>query len=190
MILRIRSNVGVWRVEVPNSTVTVADVYAEIQKTRPHVVYEQPLSRDPACRDPLRDNLSLLEQGLTLQNGTMIHCRVDPATTVDVVAAKAAVATDQVDAPEPAAPASGGNHAPQQQQQQQHMRRVIGKDGSIQLVPTSEAPTAVDKGFRKGMLPLRDMKMHWTRECVNCDGFEKNMNCLGCGESCWKHRLS
>ena len=169
MILRIRSNVGVWRVEVPNSTVTVADVYAEIQKTRPHVVYEQPLSRDPACRDPLRDNLSLLEQGLTLQNGTMIHCRVDPATTVDVVAAKAAVATDQVDAPEAATPASGGN-APQQQQ---HMRRVIGKDGSIQLVPTSEAPTAVDKGFRKGMLPLRDMKMHWTREWVDCDEFEK-----------------
>ena len=46
-----------------------------------------------------------------------------------------------------------------------NFRRVIGKDGSINLVPTSEvSDPSQDKGFRKGMLALRDMKMHWTRK--------------------------
>ena len=159
MILRIRSNVGVWRVELAdtnnnNTAITVADVYAAIQTTRPHVVYEQPLSRDPACRDPLQDHISLTEQGVTLQNGTMIHCRVDPATTMDVTVKGGQDPVGDASEATAAAP----------QQQHQHMRRVIGKDGTIQLVPTSEAPATVDRGFRKGMLPLRDMKMHWTRE--------------------------
>jgi nuclear protein localization family protein 4 len=40
------------------------------------------------------------------------------------------------------------------------MRKTIGKDGSIQMV---HAVTADEKkGFRKGMMPLRDMKMSWT----------------------------
>ena len=43
-----------------------------------------------------------------------------------------------------------------------NMRRVIGKDGSIMLVPSNEMPQEKEKGFRRGMMALRDMKMHWT----------------------------
>lgn len=50
------------------------------------------------------------------------------------------------------------------------MRRVIDKDGRILLVPNSSEAAASsssrsggpDRGFRKGLLPLRDMKMSWT----------------------------
>jgi nuclear protein localization family protein 4 len=43
-----------------------------------------------------------------------------------------------------------------------NMRRVIDKDGRIKMVPSSEVPAGKERGFRKGMLPLRDMKMQWT----------------------------
>jgi len=48
------------------------------------------------------------------------------------------------------------------------MKRVIGKDGSIKLVPASEesslttSTSDTTRGFRKGMMALRDMKMQWT----------------------------
>ena len=54
MLVRVRSNVGVWRVEELNdNNATVSDVLEGIARTRPHVVYEQPLSSDPACKSPL-----------------------------------------------------------------------------------------------------------------------------------------
>ncbi|KAL3909202.1 MAG: hypothetical protein SGILL_008177 [Bacillariaceae sp.] len=45
-----------------------------------------------------------------------------------------------------------------------NMKRVIGKDGSIQLIPSTEASNAEKegRGFRKGMMALRDIKMAWT----------------------------
>jgi len=167
MILRVRSNVGVWRVELPadegsSSSCTPADVYNKIKESRPHVVYEQPLSRDPACREPLDETASLASQGLG-QNGAMVHCRVDPASTIDITAKNIPSNEDDSQAEAIAAPTTSAAGAASSSNL--HMRRVIGKDGSIQLVPTSEAPAAgSDRGFRKGMLPLRDMKMHWTRE--------------------------
>ena len=43
------------------------------------------------------------------------------------------------------------------------MKRIIDKDGQIKLVPSNEVRSlADDKGFRRGMMPLRDIKMAWT----------------------------
>lgn len=120
---------GVWRVDdLDEATATVASVMDGIAMVRPGVIYEEPFSRDPACRAALDPTAPLTAQGLG--HGSMIHCRVDPASCAE---------------------ATGDNGT---------MRRVIGKDGNIQVV---HAEGAEEKnGFRKGMKPLRDMKMSWT----------------------------
>jgi len=147
MLLRIRTNVGIWRVDgLDDMTATVADVLAGVAATRPHVVYEKPLSFDPPCNEAVDASKTLSEQGL--KHGAMVHCRVDASTCVDVTAKQA--------------PDEEQPEAVDQTKQSTNMRRVIAKDGSIKLVH-SDAPVATeDRGFRKGMLPLRDMKMHWT----------------------------
>ena len=127
MLIRVRSNVGVWRVDnLDEDSATVNDVMEGIAATRPDIVYEKQLSRDPACSAPLDPSKTLSEQ--KLGHGSMIHCRVDPATCAE--------SSGQV-----------GN-----------MKKTIGKDGNIAMVHDTN-----DKnGFRKGMMPLRDMKMQWT----------------------------
>lgn len=132
MLIRVRSNVGVWRVDgLDENTATVSDVISTIASTRPNVEYQTPLSLDPSCKNALDDAKLLSEQGL--RHGGMIHCRVDPETCSE-------------------ATADNNNST--------SMRKIIGKDGSIRMV---HAEGADDKnGFRKGMLPLRDMKMQWT----------------------------
>ena len=142
MLLRVRTNVGLWRVEVNDNTATVADVLAGIAATRPHVVYESPLSLDPACKQPLSEGLTLKDQNLS--HGAMIHVRVDASTAVNTEKPAA-------EQPESAPPSSSGN-----------MRRVVDKDGQIRLVPSNEVKAEAEKGFRKGMMALRDMKMQWT----------------------------
>lgn len=168
MIIRVRSNAGVWRVSVKDdddkNAARVDDVLRGIAQSRPHVVYETPLSHDPACHRPLDATVPLAAQGIG--HGTMIHCRVDPATTIDTTAttttASIASASDlgvpRLEDASEAAAASGSNN------NNSNMRRVIDKDGTIKLVPSHKTNSASDKGFRKGMLALRDMKMHWTRE--------------------------
>lgn len=153
MLVRVRSNVGVWRVDDLNDrTATVSDVLESIALTRPHVVYERPLSFDPSCSHPLDTTRTLAEQ--RIRHGDLIHCRVDPATTADVTVPSTTMEDSKSHEPPVAlAQNSGGLPA---------MRRIIDKDGQIKLVPTSEVPSTADKGFRKGMLPLRDMKMSWT----------------------------
>lgn len=151
MLIRVRSNVGVWRVDGLEATSTVDDILKGIASTRPHVVYEQPLSSDPACKDHLDESSTL--DALRLRHGSMIHCRVDPSTCADI---SAAIATTQDEAPDAANeannPANGTN-----------MKRVIDQDGSIRLVPTSDVRSAGDdRGFRRGLMPLRDIKMAWT----------------------------
>eukprot|EP00934_Nitzschia_sp_Nitz4_P005876 Nitzschia sp. Nitz4//scaffold321_size20361//9085//10488//NITZ4_008685-RA/size20361-processed-gene-0.35-mRNA-1//-1//CDS//3329547781//5866//frame0 len=149
MLLRVRSNVGVWRVDGLSETSTVNDVLAGIAATRPDVVYEKPLSSDPACNSPLDSSQTLSQQGL--RHGSMVHCRVDPATCVDI-----SVAVASQDAAVESAPDSGNAPAV-------NMKRIIDKDGSIKLVPSNEARSAgEDKGFRRGMMALRDIKMAWT----------------------------
>jgi nuclear protein localization protein 4 homolog len=153
MLIRVRSNVGVWRVEVADQIALVQDILVGIQESRPHVVYEQPLSADPACLQPLDTTIPLVAQGIT--HGSMIHCRVDPASTVDVTVVSAAIDTSEME---------GSDAIDLPTKKSTNMRRVIDKDGTIKLVPSGETSSAPDKGFRKGMLALRDMKMHWTRE--------------------------
>ncbi|GAX11056.1 nuclear protein localization protein 4 homolog [Fistulifera solaris] len=150
MLLRVRSNVGVWRVEVPSDDCTVRSILQSISTTRPHVVYERPLSRDAAYEQPLEAGVNLD----FLTHGSMVYCRVDPATCADQsINSQAVVESDESlkDTAENAV-----------KSKQTNMRRVIGKDGSIILVPSNEHPAEKDKGFRKGMMALRDMKMHWT----------------------------
>lgn len=146
MLVRVRSNMGVWRVEVTDSA-SVEDVLEEIKKSRPHVVYETNLSVDPGCKEPLETSKPLSAQGIG--HGAMIHCRVDPESTVDITAKSDPTATDAA--------------ATNEITKTANMRRIIDKDGTIKLVPNNDVSApGEDKGFRKGMLPLRDMKMHWT----------------------------
>jgi len=148
MIIRVRSNVGVWRVEgLDQATSTGEDILAEISKTRPHISYEKPLSRDPACQQPLDLRLSLLSQ--SLKHGSMIHCRVDPSTCASVDALTSSVGESESSTSVP--------------QDSSNMKRIIDKDGQIKLVPSNEIRnSADDRGFRRGMMPLRDIKMAWT----------------------------
>mmetsp|Transcript_795 Transcript_795/g.1669 ORF Transcript_795/g.1669 Transcript_795/m.1669 type:complete len:505 (-) Transcript_795:53-1567(-) len=153
MIIRVRTNIGVWRVEdLDASTATTADVLAGIAKTMQHVVYEKPLSSDPRCDRPLDTAKPLLSQGLG--HGSMIHCRVDASTCADnAVAASAAADDGAMDTDNKNEGGGGGN-----------TKRIIDKDGSIKLVHAEgpSAPGGSERGFRKGLLPLRDMKMAWT----------------------------
>jgi nuclear protein localization family protein 4 len=145
MLIRVRCNVGVWRVDGLDGSSKVEDILRGIAKTRPHVVYEKPFCHDPACTQELDKEKTLQDENLT--NGSMIHCRVDPATCADVSAKPEESMEDdqQVDA------------------KQGNMKRIIDKDGSIKLVPSNEIRNAKqDKGFRRGMMPLRDIKMAWT----------------------------
>ena len=129
------------------ATATGETVLAEIAKTRPHVSYEKPLSRDPACQQQLDLGASLQSQNL--RHGSMIHCRVDPSTCAT---ADAPVSASGENESGTGAPQDSGN-----------MKRIIDKDGQIKLVPTNEVrSSADDKGFRRGMMPLRDIKMAWT----------------------------
>lgn len=133
------------------TSATVDDVLAGIAKTRPHVAYEKPLSIDPRCDNPINSTTPLSSQGLG--HGSMIHCRVDASTCAENTAAvgSTAAATDGAMDTSDAAPATGGN-----------TKRIIDKDGSIKLVHAEGPSATTDKGFRKGQLALRDMKMAWT----------------------------
>ena len=152
MLLRVRTNVGLWRVDgLDEATATVQDVLDGIAKTRPHVSYQKPLSRDPACNAPLDTSQSLKAQNLG--HGSMVHCRVDPETCADITPKEDAGGADAMDI-------DGGNS--NANNNSANMKRVIAQDGSIKLVPSGETRVESEKGFRKGMMPLRDMKMAWT----------------------------
>ena len=158
MLLRVRSNVGVWRVEgLDEATATVEDLKRGIAMTRPHVVYTQDFSADPGGKQLIDVNQTLKQQGLA-QNGTMVHCRVDPSTCVETLpsgTSAAGVGTSSSSLGNSvSASATTSTTAP--------MRRIIDKDGRIRLVHSTEATSGPEKGFRKGMMALRDMKMNWT----------------------------
>ena len=168
MIIRVRSNTGLWRVELntpsnDTSRLTVQDVLTSIQQSRPNVVYTKPLSLDVACTQPINTYKSLQEQSIT--HGSMIYCMVDPSTTVDISSSTAAPTTEAAqNSREGSVPTDVSNASTNAgaATASKTMRRVIDKDGTIKLVPTNDTSAKGDKGFRKGMLALRDMKMHWT----------------------------
>lgn len=143
MIVRVRSNVGVWRLDV-STNATTESLKDEIKKSRPTIVFEKDFCFDPGCRELIAPELDLSDQGIS--HGSMVHCRVDPKT-----AASNSTTTEASSDPSIQPPITG------------NFRKVIDKDGSIHLVPSSEvSDPSRDKGFRKGQLALRDMKMHWT----------------------------
>ncbi len=161
MIIRVRSNVGIWRVTV-SERATPEDILTSIRQSRPHVVYETQLCSDPACQIPLDANQSLANQRLS--HGSMIHCKVDPSTCADVTSASgglAAAASDSGLAQEDSI--NGNNNNNNNMNANVHMKRVIDADGRIKLVPTDgPATNSSDRGFRKGMMALRDIKKAWT----------------------------
>jgi nuclear protein localization protein 4 homolog len=164
MLIRVRSNVGVWRVEIPNdAAATTRHVELGIAATRPHVEYLQPFSVDPAGKQLLNPSVPLAQQGIA--HGSLIYCRVDPETCVDVSAPTRAATEGSSDETGAATAASSD---PSKSQTMKSMRRVIDKEGRIKLVPVGagDGPSGSggepDRGFRKGLLPLRDMKMSWT----------------------------
>jgi nuclear protein localization protein 4 homolog len=189
MLLRVRSNVGLWRVDgLADDSATVQDVLTKICATRPQVVYfapdaaaasaeqtldvttSSPFSLDPAGKRLVDATMPLSQQGL--RHGSMIYCRVDPTTCVDISASLLA-SSSAAAAAEGSAEGATTSIKPWQPPESSsttasHMRRVIDKDGTVRLVPlTSDdlaknALTGRDKGFRPGMLALRDMKMSWT----------------------------
>jgi nuclear protein localization family protein 4 len=158
MLLRIRNNVGVWRVDqLDDRTATVSDVLDKIAKSRPHVQYQRPLCFDPKCEHAVDTTKTLAEQNLT--NGTMIYCQVDPTTCADQRSPDEMAATNTTDN---AMVTDATTTTTTHNNKKTLMKRVIGKDGMIRMVPTNEVVTEEDRGFRKGLLPLRDIKMQWT----------------------------
>lgn len=162
MLIRVRNNTGLWRVELSDtiqSTATLQNVLDAINVSRPRVLYTKSMSFDPACKQPINSQRTLAEQGIS--HGSMIYCVVDPTTTLDITATTSGNAAPGHDNEE------GGSSVIQNdvKTNSAHMKRVIGSDGTIHLIPTNESTSnVVDRGFRKGMLALRDMKMHWTRK--------------------------
>lgn len=153
MLIRVRTNVGIWRVDGLDETTSTAQAILDgIAATRPHVDYETPFSLDPAGRQLLQESSTLASQGL--RHGSMVYCKVDPSTCADNTTTAAADA---------GAAADTGAAAASEPTMMQNMRRIIDKDGSIKMVhDDSIKRDATERGFRKGMLPLRDIKMHWT----------------------------
>jgi len=160
----------VWRVDnLDESTATVSDILEGIAQTRPHVQYTSPISSDPACLEPLDTTKTLAE--MNLKHGSMVHCRVDPSTCAEIRPKSddnnnnnnsSSNTTTNNDNTMDTTGVGSEPVQQQQQQQQQHMKRIIDKDGSIKLVPSGQDMESQQKGFRKGMMPLRDMKMAWT----------------------------
>jgi len=143
MLVRIRTNVGVWRIENLNdATATVNDIISGIKLTRPHVVFETAFCTDPGCQQPLNDQILLSSQGV--RHGAMIHVKVDSSTCLETK-------LDTVDENQTSKTSTA-------------IRKVIKPDGSIQIehIDPSLTNKGQDRGFRPGMMALRDMKMSWT----------------------------
>lgn len=155
MLIRVRTNAGLWRVPDLTATSTVSDLLAAISATRPMVEYTTPLCSDPGCKSPLGEDSSKTLGELGLGNGFMVYCGVVAETCAEAGPPAGNAGGDEAAAASVtgASMTSGGN-----------MKRIIGKDGSIKLVPADNAEEVGDdgRGFRKGQMALRDMKMQWT----------------------------
>jgi len=166
MIVRIRTNIGQWRVEKVSPSSTPNDILSEIKETRPHVEFQHNLSFDPACTKPLEMNQTLKDQKIS--HGSMIYCKVDPSSAATNTGPGAGNGNG-VNGADANSDSNDGNGNGNSNSDPKHMKRVIRPDGSIELVHDPNAATA-DHAFRKGMMPLRDMKMKWTlQEFVDMD---------------------
>jgi len=124
ILLRVRTQIGLWRVKDVELSSTVADLLKRLEKEHSTDLSERPLTRDAAGEDTLDEDAVIAELGLS--NGDMLHLNVDPEkTSVQKVVATAGM--------------------------------KVTKDGNIVQVQG----TVDKKGFRPGMMPLRNMKMQW-----------------------------
>mmetsp|Transcript_28962 Transcript_28962/g.45026 ORF Transcript_28962/g.45026 Transcript_28962/m.45026 type:complete len:476 (+) Transcript_28962:92-1519(+) len=152
MIIRVRTNVGVWRITLDDNTSNpVQSILDKIRETRPNLVYTKPLSSDPGCKNEL--DLSAPIADYNVSHGCMLYCFVDPETC-----AASSVSTT---ADSSSGAAGSGNSAEPADTSGMKVRRTIGKDGTIKLI-YEEPEEGNEKGFRKGMRALRDIKMAWT----------------------------
>ena len=139
MIIRVRSNSGIWRLNItsPTSTITTQTILDAIAQTRPHVVYEAPLSLDPRCMDHIDTNHPLCEQhGLAniMRDGLMIYCKVDASTCAENTAGGDGSATGA----DLTAAAATANTKPAPPSSSSNTKRVIDKDGCIKLIHTND----------------------------------------------------
>lgn len=160
MILRVRTNLGQWRVELDEVSCTVADIRTQIAATRPFLQYTKDLSLDPACTQTLNDpNASISSLGL--KHGSMIYCQVDESTAAVVSNAENKDPENSSTTPI-AAVMEKISSATNTTGNSKYFKRIIQSDGTIQLVHDPNHATSSDNAFRKGMMPLRDIKMAWT----------------------------
>lgn len=167
MIIRVRTNIGIWRVNIksPTSSVTTQTILDEIAQTRPHVLYEAPLSLDPKCSQPIDTSRPLCEQrGLQMTDGLMIYCKVDASTCAEnTVGNKTDGGSSSANDGAMSAAATDNNNK-QPSSSSAYTKRIIDKDGRIKLIHTNDESNTNknDLGFRKGLMPLRDIKKSWT----------------------------
>eukprot|EP00577_Skeletonema_sp_RCC1716_P011235 CAMPEP_0113388852 /NCGR_PEP_ID=MMETSP0013_2-20120614/9305_1 /TAXON_ID=2843 ORGANISM="Skeletonema costatum, Strain 1716" /NCGR_SAMPLE_ID=MMETSP0013_2 /ASSEMBLY_ACC=CAM_ASM_000158 /LENGTH=511 /DNA_ID=CAMNT_0000271871 /DNA_START=97 /DNA_END=1632 /DNA_ORIENTATION=+ /assembly_acc=CAM_ASM_000158 len=161
MIIRVRTNIGIWRVTItsPPSSITTQTILDTIAQTRPHVVYEAPLSLDPKCSEPIDTSRPLCEQhGVQMRDGLMIYCKVDSSTCAEnTVGNNNGGNTNDTNMSTTAAASEPSSST--------ITKRIIAKDGTIKLIHTTDTDPSNNKselGFRKGLMPLRDIKKSWT----------------------------
>lgn len=159
MIIRVQTNIGQWRITTLSESSTGQDVIHEIRQTRPNLIFTKDLSLDRSYSMPLQLYVTLKEQNLT--HGGMLYCTVDESSALST--ASTTTAGKNVDATLLTTTTTSSSDEANKTNPK-HMKRIIKADGSIELItdPSSNTSSTSDIGFRKGMLPLRDMKMAWT----------------------------
>ena len=87
----------------------------------------------------------------------MLYCKVDASTCAENTAS-----SNDGGATVNGSAASLGGGEPATSSA--NTKRIIDKDGSIKLIHTNDEtnPNKADLGFRKGLMPLRDIKKSWT----------------------------
>ena len=92
-----------------------------------------------------------------MRDGLMIYCKVDASTCAENTVGGGASANTS------AATATSGGADNDKSSTTANTKRIIDKDGCIKLIhDESNNPNKADLGFRKGLMPLRDIKKSWT----------------------------
>jgi len=113
MLIRLRTNVGLWRIPDLTDSTTIDQLYAKIKETRPNLVFTKPLSLDPKCESQVLSDESKTLRDLKIVNGHMMYAFVDENSCI---------------APPEDSAAGGGS--------------IIQKDGTIKKRSYEEASSA------------------------------------------------
>jgi nuclear protein localization family protein 4 len=131
-----------------NTSPSIADVYSEITKTRPNIVYTSSLSASPSAGAAELPREAALAS-LSIGHGDMIYAFVDAESSAIGGSGGDNAADGNGNRTSAGATAGAGK-----------VGKMIGKDGSIQSQTFESASNS--NSFRPGMRALRDMKMQWT----------------------------